>query len=610
SIARGWTVPSLYGNRLSLGVYFGGGRRRAADTLRAVHPFAVDRDQYYRFTGGDTVTILRFGSRAIPIARIHVQPAFRSRSRLGAFEGEIDLDADRAQIVRMRGQFVTIGGTPTRRARVIQAATGAVAVAFTEFVNAEVGGKYWLPAFQRTEFQAGFQLLGQTRPVFRIVSNIRNIDVDDSSAVANADSTWSPRVAVSWAPTDSVSRFSDWERGLGTQSGSVHSDDFNDLAPDVWRSVGPPRLNMFPTDMARMVRFNRVEGLFTGLAPSVDFRSVVPGLRAGAHAGWAWTEQTMRGGGFLSYRHANATYGVRAERALARTNDFSLPLSEDPGFGALLGSVDNSDYVDRRLATVSVTRVLRAVDLGLATIQLGIADDRGEQARLTRGIFAGIEPFRFNRGVGEGRYVIGSTDLEFHPNVTGDFVQPGIGLRLHHEAAAGDLDWQRTELSLSARKYLGRVSIAAHADGGIVWGANPPPQTLFELGGNELLPGYKYKQFAGDRAVLLRTFASYRFDIWKRPIPFVRNFYLPAINPGFAVSAQGGWTELSSDGARAAVRQFGLVNGELVSEPTNGMRATVGGGITIFSDLVHLGVARPVDRPAKWRFVAGFGTAF
>src|SRR5262245_30098170 len=41
TIVRGWTVPSLYGNRLSLGAYFSRSRRRT-DTLRAVHPFATD----------------------------------------------------------------------------------------------------------------------------------------------------------------------------------------------------------------------------------------------------------------------------------------------------------------------------------------------------------------------------------------------------------------------------------------------------------------------------------------------------------------------------------------------------------------------------------------
>src|SRR4051812_8838441 len=75
SIVRGWTVPSLYGERLSFGAYFTRARpSRDTDTLIAAHPFARDRARYYRFSGGDTVSTLRLGTRSIPIVRIRVHP--------------------------------------------------------------------------------------------------------------------------------------------------------------------------------------------------------------------------------------------------------------------------------------------------------------------------------------------------------------------------------------------------------------------------------------------------------------------------------------------------------------------------------------------------------
>jgi hypothetical protein len=608
SIVRAWTVPSLYGDRLSMGAYFNQSRRRQ-DTLIAVHPFATDRDSFYTFSGGDTVTVLRVGARRIPIVRIHVHPVARGATRLAAFDGEIDLDAERAQIVRMRGQFVTLGGETSRIARIARATTGAVAVAYTEFVNAEVDGKYWLPAFQRTEFQASFPAFGPARPIFRLVSNISDISVSSGAPAGANDSAYSPRVVVSWASTDSVDRYGGWERDLGTQSGSVHSDDFLDLAPDAWRPTGAPRFSLFPNTTSRILRFNRIEGLFTGLAPSVDFRNVAPGLSAGVYGGWAWSEQTVRGGAFVSHKRGTSILGARAERALASTNDFSLPFTDDPGLAALFSSVDDFDYVDRRAALMSFTRVVHSIDVGLATFQFGAGDDRGEHARLSHGLIS-HSAYRPNRGVSEGNYAIGSADLEMHPNITGDFVQPGLGLHAHYEAAAGELDWQRAELSLSARKYFGAISVAAHADGGIVLGNDPPPQKLFELGGTEALPGYRYKEFAGDRAALFRTFASYRFNLWRRPVRVWRNLMLPGVGPGVAVSAQGGWTELSSPGAAQAAASLATDDGAALSAPTHGVRATVGGGITLFSDLLHLGVARPIDQPAPWRFVIGYGGAF
>src|SRR6185503_17916928 len=115
-------------------------------------------------------------------------------------------------------------------------------------------------------------------------------------------------------------------------------------------------------------------------------------------------------GAYVSYRRANSILGARVERALPTTNDFALPLSDDPGFGALLGSVDNYDYVDRRSAMVSVTRVLRSVDVALLTLQAGVAEDRAERARLTRGPLGGVNPFRFNRSAADGRYALAIAD--------------------------------------------------------------------------------------------------------------------------------------------------------------------------------------------------------
>lgn len=608
SLVRAWTVPSLYGERLSLGAYFT--RTRAGDTLTAVHPFAADREGFYRFSGGDTIAVLRASTRRIPITRIRVRPNFHGPTRLAAFDGEIELDAERGQIVRMRGQFVVVGGARTKR-QLLSKATGVVSVAYIEFVNAEFNGAYWLPSFQRTEFQASFPLLGQTRPVFRLVSTMSDVTVNDTGAVVTSDSVEVPRLSVSWAPRDSIASYDAWRREIGTQSSSVHADDFRDLAPDVWRIDGPPRVRLLPNATSRILRFNRVEGLFTGLAPSIDFRDAVPGLSTGIHAGVAWAEHTVRGGAFASYTRRHWISGARAERSLASTNDFALPLDDDPGIAALLGSIDNHDYVDQRRATVSLTRVLSAVDVGLASLQIGIGSDRGERARLSHGLFSGSTTFRENRGVAAGNYAIAMAELEFHPNVTGDFAKPGIGARLRYAAASGGIDWQRVELAVSARRYWGPWSVAAHADGGVVLANHPPPQTLFELGGNEELPGYAYKQFAGDRAALFRSFASYQFPLWRRPIHFWRNYFFPGLGPGIAASVQGGWTELSSIGAREAASALGAGWSPVaISEATAGVRATVGAGFTLFSNAVHVGLARPLDRPAPWRLTGGVGATF
>jgi hypothetical protein len=47
-----------------------------------------------------------------------------------------------------------------------------------------------------------------------------------------------------------------------------------------------------------------------------------------------------------------------------------------------------------------------------------------------------------------------------------------------------------------------------------------------------------------------------------------------------------------------------------VSRPTDGFRATFAFGLTFFSEAVHVGVARPIDHKAPWRFVGGLGHSF
>jgi len=616
SFVNGWTEPSLYGERLTLGVQILSDtgppktRRRGANVIVAVHPFAADRELFYRYSGGDTVVVMHTLGRTIPIVRLHVTPRLRDSTRFAAFDGEIDLDADRRQIVRMRGQFVVLGNTKQRKLR-ISRIPGLVAVAYCEFVNAEIQGQYWLPAFQRTELQSTFALFGNMRAVMRVVSRFRDHEIDSPrDTTAAMDSINRIRHRTTWAPSDSVSHFRGWTQSLGDATADVAADDFDDVAPDRWKQTGRARLDFSPTKTDNIVRYDRVEGLYTGIEANLRMRSAAPGLTVGGVAGWAWTEQTFRGGAHVNLRRDPWSVGVRAERELATTNDFIRPLEpQSGGLAAMFGSIDDFDYVDRRVALGSLTRVFGSVDRGLLTLQGGVGDDRGERARLTHGLF-GRDPFRPNRGVTEGTYALGVADLELHPNASGQSLQPGIGASLHYEVGRGALDWQRSEISIFGSKYWGPVTIAIDGEAGAVWGAVIPPQQLFELGGSGVLPGYEYKEFAGDRVALVRANTFYSFPVWRAPRRLWRTLFIPGLGPGLAAGLQGGWTTLSTDAARLAVTQLGDGSPIPVSRATGGFRATLGLGVTLFSGALHLGFARPIDHQAAWRFAGGLGRTF
>jgi hypothetical protein len=202
-------------------------------------------------------------------------------------------------------------------------------------------------------------------------------------------------------------------------------------------------------------------------------------------------------------------------------------------------------------------------------------------------------------------------EVELHPSASAEFVQPGFGANVRYEIGHGDLRWQRAELRLSGREYWGPVIVALHADAGALLGSQIPSQALFELGGSSVLPGYGYKEFAGDQAALFRGYASYTFPILRAPHRVWRMLYMPGLAPGFGAGFQGGWTRISSEAARLAVARLGVDSGGMpLSRATDGIRATVGFGVTIFSGTFHLGVARPIDRQAPWRVVAGFGPSF
>ena len=192
----GWLNPVLYGNRLRVRPRETSGngrslpdsrRRDRADTLPAVHPLATDRDRYYTYSGGDTVVVMRAGDRTIPIAHVRVRPRPDVTGQVVLFDGEMDLDASRGTLVRLRGYFMRTGMTRSPLARSL-----ADAVAYVEYENGERQGTYWLPATQRVELQANVPLFGDGRAVIRIVSRFADMQVNDTvldaATLAAADS--------------------------------------------------------------------------------------------------------------------------------------------------------------------------------------------------------------------------------------------------------------------------------------------------------------------------------------------------------------------------------------------------------------------------------------
>lgn len=622
----GWLTPSLYGNRLRIRQTRredGSGqsprasdrgataRTNGADTLPAVHPLAADRDQYYTYSGGDTVITMRAGDRVIHIAQVRVQPRAGLTSKVVLFDGEMQIDADRATLVRLRGYFVQAG--VTRRGF---AASLADAVGFVEYENGERLGKYWLPARQRIELQATAPFIGDARAVIRIVSKFSGMQVNDTTlgaeTLAIADSLrLASRRRLTYAPTDSLARYGGWRTTIGSISEGMHSDDFNDIAPDRWRPTGAPRLDVAAPRAADVFHFNRVEGAYTGAGLKLSLRDLAPGVVVRANAGYAWAEQTVRGRLAVERTRGPWTLDARGGRSMDNTNDFRVPFDSGNTFGALFGSLDPYDYVSRNTATIGAVRRLGA-RTAIIRAEVGYGDDRYRPSQYVRGPFGG-EPYRANRGVAEGSYVRSSALIEWHPDMAAEFTKPGVGARLSYERGDGTLSWQRSEVRLSGRKPLGPFVALARADVGIVTGARMPPQQLFELGKYQNLPYYDDKQFAGSRAAAVRASLQYTTPWLRNPIRIGQSLWAPALAPGLSVGIQSGWADAPTNAARIAIDGLRVVDRNSlalsapVSTPTGRIRASLTAGFRFFGNGLFVGGTRPVDQAAPWKALVGFG---
>jgi hypothetical protein len=189
-------------------------------------------------------------------------------------------------------------------------------------------------------------------------------------------------------------------------------------------------------------------------------------------------------------------------RTLDNTNDFRVPFDSGNSWAALFASQDRYDYVDRRSATLGLTRRIAKRGLQLRG-EFGYADDRYQPASLEHGPFGGKD-YRPNRGVDEGGFMRSAAIIDFRPDVSAEFLKPGVSLRALYERGDGTLSFRRIEGRMVARQPFGPFVAVTRAEIGTLLSDRPPPQQLFELGEHQKLAG-------------LRRQGICRNDCWRGP---------------------------------------------------------------------------------------------
>ncbi|MBI3791129.1 MAG: hypothetical protein HY275_09660 [Gemmatimonadetes bacterium] len=621
SFLRGaWTAPTLYGNRLAF--FFGGfgardstgrdsiarrdsslrGATRDSTRRIAVHPFAVDGPRYYRYSGGDTSATMMVAGRLVTVVHVVVEPVADAPGEALLFGGELFVDAARAEIIRMRGRLYSeqqgSGARAPLAIRVLQAASRLRGIAYVDYENAEVNGRYWLPRRQRLEMQAVTSLT-ETRPLIRIISQWRELDVTENPEAGrdSADSLRLTRYRLTTASADSVRLWSDWRRAIGEETRSVGARDFDDVAPPDLRADGPPQVVFQARRFSDLVRFNRVEGLYTGVAGTLQFRDAAPGLTLRGIAGWAWSAQAPKGGLEAAYVRGPWISSLRAERYVASTSDFAPFMGGgEQAIGGLFGR-DDADWVDRRVALLGLSRELGRGHNAAFRVEAGAGEDAPTPRVVLRGPFAG-QDFRDNRPLNAGSYWLTTASLELGRNGGTATAQGGTRATLQWQSGFGALHWNRAQARLEHRRWLGDFLFVQRADAVWLFGDGAPLQQLVEAGGVEGLPGYAYKEFTGDKGVMARSTVGYQLPFWNAPLRFW-GLIFPAVAPMPTVGVYGGRVGASL-ATRAQMAPYGYV-------PTEGWRATMDARLRFFGGAVSIGASRAIDRPDPWKLLIALG---
>ena len=610
-LRRPWVVPTLYESRLRLllGSAALEGASDGPGGVLAVHPLAQDRDSVYRFTGGDTVLVMQASNRRVTLVRVHVAPRDDLNTKLLVFRGYLDIDAERKHIVHMRGEL----GVVTHQSLLARARQTVLRRSvFVEVLEAEFGGRFWLPTYERVDVHARSDLSEGFRPGFRMVTRFRDHSIDtlSASAAVALDTVKDRFGELTFASNDSLNDFKGWRDEIGADATRVGAHDFDDVARDQTR-LDDGRLHWRAEQLSDVFRYNKVEGLYAGVAGGAQLGGgdSARALSLKGHVGWSSEEEDQaRGAALLAWRGDRWRAELTAQRELANTSDFLPPLEGPATVGALLASIDDYDYVGRTSGQLALTYAPYGNDSRLLRFEIGPGRDAAVSTNVLRGLFLFDSKFRPNRPVTEGDYLRESVGLSVNPGVSGDFLEPGVGLDVSYERGDGQLRWQRVDALLAARHTLGPLTYFGRVDGAAVFGGSPY-QRLIEFGENEGMPGFGYKAFGGDRAAIGRLGVTYGLPFLSAPLRVRRWLTLPGPTPAFTFGIHAGWSAAIDAATRDALTSVGYKPGPdgvpvLRTGPTGRVRSSVALAFDFFGGAIGLGVAHPLDR-GGWVLILG-----
>ena len=606
----GWIVPLTYGDRIPVfGKQSGGDVSVAAppnvdpELIYAVHPLASDRERFYRFLSADTLDVAFPDGVTRPVIRVRVMPARIPADRRLLLDGDIDLDPVTLQTTAIRARLLATG-EPYR----MQGVFGTLHIPpsyFIELVNTPDSSGTWLPATQRFEWLGKPQGIEGASPALRITSHFRDRVATSLEPGAPTNFDDRPLFELRSASRDSLRKFTGWSAPLGEETVRFRTSDFFGLDPHRRVLIGPSRFVFFRTTYGEdLVRFNRVEGIYTGIPVTYIPGDRLPNTFLHANAGYAWWSGDVRYDAAAGWDNGTTRLELLGGRFLSVTNKFRTQF-DSYALGALLAR-DNWDYVDRYRVSARLIRRLGTRRGSKFQVEAGWTEDEPLSRVLDTDPWVGY--LRPNRGIYSGSYFRTQATFDVNPDISAQFVRQGWGFQLVYDGGFGDLNYSRVQGRAVGRKDFSRAYIVGVIQAGTTLGDSIPPQQLFEVGGAVGLPGYEYKQYAGNKGVLGRVRLTLPIPLFTLGGALNKALSVPASQPSISFGYQGAWTSITNPGAQAAVTALGYLfdtgTGQTVVDSSTGLPlpASVASGgwkssvdvrVGFFGGALAVGVAKP-----------------
>jgi hypothetical protein len=550
-------VP-YYPGRESLWV--GSGLAQAdIDQGEIIHPLARGAEAYYTYAVGDSVSFQLPGGNRINLRELVVRPR---APKWNVVLGSLWFDVSTARLVRavMRlSEPMDIWAVADEEADdkddkppgwvkgMISPLKAEITAVTIEFGLHE--GKFWMPRLQSLEgsAQAGFM-----RVPFRMEQSWKYASVNGAAPVAL------PQIAVADTASDSVSRAARiarrrtdcksngattrtmrrWDNGM--QMVVKQSCDSAALAksPELPKSIYDdgeevfgsaerdalisealalgaqpgwvPQKPVFTYGLG-MTRFNRIEGLSSGIAAR---QSLGEGYTARASARIGVADWQPNGELGIARSNGRTTIGLNAYRRLSAANDWADPFAFGASLSALLFGRDDGFYY--RTAGIELTGT---PDDSVTTWRL-FAENQSDATKKTN--FSLVKAFGgdgfddnidadYGNIVGVAAERHGSRGLDPH------------GLRLfgsvRGEAATGSFDFARAMLDATvshgiSKRFDGAITVGAGSSAGEV-----PIQRLWYLGGSQTVRGQQAGTNFGNAFWMGRVEVGSSF-VGARPVVF------------------------------------------------------------------------------------------